>query len=65
MLGLGVNIVGLVFFHEHAHGHSHGEGGGCSHAHHAKEKATQVLERINDSPKTNSGKVKKEEESEI
>ena len=33
--GLGVNIVGLVFFHEHHHGHSHaGEGGGGhSHAH--------------------------------
>lgn len=29
VLGLAVNVVGLVFFHEHAHGGSHE---GCSHA---------------------------------
>ena len=33
VLGLGVNLVGLVFFHEHAHGHMHGEHSKCSHSH--------------------------------
>lgn len=35
VLGMCVNLVGLVFFHDFAHGHSHGsEGGGCSgHGH--------------------------------
>ena len=34
VLGLGVNIIGLVFFHDSAHGHSHGGGGGHGHAPH-------------------------------
>lgn len=40
-VGLGVNIVGLVWFHDqvHGHGHSHGEGGGCS-GHGSKSSAT-------------------------
>lgn len=35
VLGMCVNLVGLVFFHDFAHGHSHGsDGGGCSgHGH--------------------------------
>ena len=34
VLGLCVNIVGLIFFHDHgSHGHSHGGGGGHGHSH--------------------------------
>jgi zinc transporter 5/7 len=36
VLGLAVNLVGLVFFHEHAHG-GHSHEGGCSHSHSSKE----------------------------
>ncbi len=53
VLGLGVNVVGLVFFHEHAHGHSHGDGG-CSHSHpkaqykqDKTEEAIQIIEKNN------------------
>ncbi|TMW67671.1 hypothetical protein Poli38472_011291 [Pythium oligandrum] len=35
VIGLGVNIVGLVWFHDQVHGHSHGDGGhGHSHGGH-------------------------------
>ncbi|CAL4139106.1 unnamed protein product [Meganyctiphanes norvegica] len=33
VLGLIVNLIGLVLFHEHGHGHSHGGGGGHGHSH--------------------------------
>ena len=33
IVGLLVNLVGLLFFHDSAHGHAHGGGGGGSHGH--------------------------------
>lgn len=35
MLGFGVNLIGLFFFHEHHGGHDHG---GHDHTHHDHEK---------------------------
>jgi zinc transporter 1 len=36
-IGLFINVVGMVFFHE-AHGHSHSHSGGGGHSHDHKEK---------------------------
>ncbi|KAH7711608.1 zinc transporter 1 [Aphelenchoides avenae] len=38
VVGLLVNVIGIVLFHEHAHGHSHGHG----HSHEHKSKVSAV-----------------------
>lgn len=63
-VGLAVNVIGLMLFHEHGHGHGHGHSHGGSNGHkdnHGNKRVTENVENENVQIATQSGPGREKE----